>query len=146
MRLKVLLVTAFVWLLGACSSPSPISLDRDVWSGTFTSDQGIVNTVEATFKQSGMDVEARITIGQTVNGNPQTAFCCTLKGVLDDKKLELSFLDEEDNSGESIFGTLSDDGKNFTGTIRFTTDGFNEDYSLQLIYQKEAETTQLASR
>jgi hypothetical protein len=139
---QVLIFLVIGLVLAGCSSSTPsLNVNNDFWFGTVTQ-AGNPKTSYAGvgFKQSGTSIEAALVVS---NGTTETA-CCVLLGSLDNKKLDVTYKDAA-NDDVFILGEFSDNGKEFSGTLRFVVDGVQQDFDLKMSYQKELDAALRAS-
>jgi hypothetical protein len=133
-RYTVIFVLSII-ALGGCSSTPPLDLDNQIWFGTVTRPENDATFARLTFSQKGKNVEGTLELGET----PDTLIPDSeLIGVLEGSSLNMS----TDTRDTSIFGNFNRDGTTFSGTLRFTEEGEDDDFTLTLTYQQEAASIQ----
>jgi hypothetical protein len=127
-------VLSIIVLVG-CSSTSPLDLDNQLWLGTATRQGNPDTFVRLTFNQEGKNVTGTLELGQTEDTIEPVE---PLTGVLEGRSLEMNNLAND----TLIFGDFDGDGTTFSGTLRFTVEGENDDFTLTMTYQQEIASTQ----
>jgi hypothetical protein len=131
-RYTVIFVLSII-ALGGCSSTPSLNLNNEIWSGTATGEGNPETFVHMTFRQAGESVSGTLELGETPD-----VLGYELSGVLEGSSLNMS----TDTRDTSIFGNFNRDGTTFSGTLRFTEEGEDDDFTLTLTYQQEAASIQ----
>jgi hypothetical protein len=133
-KYTVIFVLSIIALVGCSSTPS-LNLNNEIWLGTATRQGNPDTFVRVTFGQKGKVVTGSLELGKTETTLEPIG---ELLGLLEGNSLSINTATNDTN----ISGTLSHDGKMFSGTLRFSEDGTDADFALTMTYQQEAPSIQ----
>jgi hypothetical protein len=133
-RYIIIFVVAIVAVIGCSSTPSP-SLNNEIWLGTATRQGNPDTFVRITFSQVGKTVTGTLELGQTDTMLEPSG---ELSGVLEGNSLNMNTATND----TVISGTLSQDTKTFSGTLRFVDEAGNADFALTMTYQQDVASIQ----
>jgi hypothetical protein len=121
-------------MLIGCSSTLSINLNNQIWLGTATGQGNPDTFVRVTFRQAGKAITGTLELGQTVDTLEPLEPESELTGMLEGNSLDMATV----SSDTVVLGTLGQDSKTFSGTLRFTEEGNDADFALTMTYQQDA--------
>jgi hypothetical protein len=133
-RYTVIFVLSIIVLVGCSSTPSP-SLNNEIWLGSATRQGNPDTFVRVTFSQEGKAITGGLELGQTADTLEPSG---ELTGVLEGNSLNINTATND----TVISGTLSQDGKTFSGTLRFVDEAGKADFALMMTYQQDLASSQ----
>jgi hypothetical protein len=133
-RYTVIFVLSIIVLVGCSSTPS-LNLNNEIWFGTVTRPGNNETFARLTFRQEGKAVEGSLELGRTAGGlTPDSE----LTGTLEGNSLNMNTAAND----TAIFGDFNQEGTTFSGTLRFTEESENDDFTLTLNPQQEVASVQ----
>lgn len=130
----IIFILALVMLMG-CSSTPPVNLNNEIWFGTVTRPGNNETLARLTFRQEGKAVEGSLELGETAETlSPDSE----LTGKLEGNSINMNTATND----TAIFGDFNGDGTTFSGTLRFTEEDQNDDFTLTLTYQQDVASNQ----
>jgi hypothetical protein len=136
-RYTVIFVLSIIALVGCSSTPS-LNLNNEIWLGTATRQGNPDTFVRVTFSQKGKVVTGSLELGQTPATLEPSKPESELTGVLEGNSLDIATA----SSDTVIFGTLGQDSKTFSGTLRFVDEAGKADFALTMTLQQNAASFQ----
>jgi hypothetical protein len=133
-KYTVIFVLSIIALVG-CSSTSSLNLNNEIWLGTATHQGNPDTFVRVTFRQKGKVVTGSLELGQIATTLEPSG---ELTGVLEENSLSMN----TPTNDTVISGTLSQDGRTFSGTLRFVDEEGSVDFALTMTYQQDVASLQ----